>query len=467
MTTRSLFFQPVLLVLILYQVIWCTKSLAEEFLFTVHGSNTVGAELAPALAARFLDDLGAERILTLPSDGVNESRITGYLPLEERTVSIYVASHGSSTGFKSLHQKKADIAAASRRAKPEERKLLQEQGNLFSDQSEYVIGLDGLAIIVHPDNPVNSLEVSQIAQLFSGEITNWRQLDGPDLTVTPYARDDHSGTWDTFKSMVLSKKYQLAHGVERFESNELLSARVLEKPGAIGFVSLNTVGVTKAVNVADSAGKSLAPTVMNVSTEDYVLSRRLYMYISDNSGKDIARSFLDFVVSHSGQSVVSDVGYVAQQINRQKSDQSQMPEEYLQMIDSFDRLSVNFRFEQGKARLDNKARRDIERLAGYLNDNSVNIKLIGFGETNDDSTFSQTLARLRADVVKRQLIRAGAPRKSIVIEGFVPKVDRELAVSKLRQIRDRRVEVWVKQGTQVEILARQPEGSPAANQFRL
>lgn len=89
--------------------------------------------------------------------------------------------------------------------------------------------LDGLAIIVHPDNSVNSLEVSQIAQLFSGEITNWRQLDGPDLSVTSYARDDHSGTWDTFKSLVLAKKYQLAHGVERFESNELLSARVLEK----------------------------------------------------------------------------------------------------------------------------------------------------------------------------------------------------------------------------------------------
>ena len=350
--TKKLLSKPALLVLILYQMIWCAKSLAEEFLFTVHGPNTVGAELAPALAARFLDGLGAEGVLTLPSDGVNESRITGYLPLEERTVSIYVAAHGSSTGFKRLHQKKAGIAAASRRAKPEERMLLQEQGNLYSDQSEYVIGIDGLAIIVHPDNPVSSLEVRQIGQLFSGEITNWQQLGGPDLKVTPFARDDHSGTWDTFKRLVLAN--------------------------------------------------------MNVSTE-----------------------------------------------------------EYLQMIDSFDRLSVNFRFEQGKARLDNKARRDIERLADYLNDNPVNIKLIGFGETNDDSVFSQTLARLRADVVKRQLIRAGVPRKSIVIEGFVPKVDRELEVSKLRQIRDRRVEVWVKQRVQVEMVTGQPEGSPAANQFRL
>ena len=277
--------------------------------------------------------------------------------------------------------------------------MLRGRGNLHSEQSEYVIGIDGLAIIVHPDNPLNSLGVRHVARLFAGEITNWQQLGGPDLEVTLLARDKHSGTWDTFKSLVLARQYHLAGGVERFESNEMLSAQVTNKPGAIGFVSLNTIGDAKALLVEDTAGKSLAPTVMNVSTEDYILSRRLYMYIPERSEKNMARSFLDFVVSSSGQSVVSEVGYVAQKILPRESDQSTMPDEYLQMIKSFDRLSVNFRFEQGKARLDNKARKDIQRLTDYLKNHSASIKLIGFGETNDDSAFSQTLARLRADVV--------------------------------------------------------------------
>ncbi|WP_419535370.1 substrate-binding domain-containing protein [Endozoicomonas sp.] len=464
---KKLFLKPVLAALILYPVLWCTKSAAEEYLFTIHGSNTVGAELAPALAAQFLDSLGAEGIATLPGYHANESRVIGFLPDQGRAVSIYVAAHGSSTGFKGLHQNKADIAAASRRAKPDEKALLRERGNLHSEQSEYVIGIDGLAIIVHPDNPINSLGVSQVARLFAGEITNWQQLGGPDLDVIPFARDDHSGTWDTFNSLVFAKQFRLAGGVERFESNEILSAQVKSQPGAVGFVSLNTIGDAKALLVEDTAGKSLAPTVMNVSTEDYILSRRLYMYMPGSSGKSMARSFLDFVVSSSGQSVVSEVGYVAQKIVPRDSDQSTMPDEYLQKVKSFDRLSVNFRFEQGKARLDNKARKDIQRLADYLKNHSVTIKLIGFGETNDNSAFSQTLARLRADVVKRQLIRAGVPRKSIMIEGYVPEVAMELEVSRLRQIRDRRVEVWVKPTIQFEVNHRQPEASLVAHQNRL
>ncbi|WP_067522324.1 phosphate ABC transporter substrate-binding/OmpA family protein [Endozoicomonas ascidiicola] len=429
--------------LLIVQATLCRNVLASEILFTIHGSNTVGASLGPALAAGFLEDQGASDVRVLSDKSINESMIKGFMAADNKEVAIKIEAHGSSTGFKGLHSGQADIAASSRRGKESERSLLWANGDLFSEQSEYVIGIDGLAIIVHPDNPVSALSVDQVARLFSGSISNWKQLGGRDLAVTPLARDEQSGTWDTFKSLVLAKKHKLENRVERFESNEVLSATVVSTLGGIGFVSLNTIGAAKPLKVADAAGKSLSPSVINVSTEDYLLSRRLYMYMPENNDKPMARAFLEYATGKEGQSIVESVGYVAQSIQPKVSDQSAMPADYQKLVNSFARLSVNFRFEQGKARLDNKAVRDIGRLADFLTIDDRSIRLIGFGDTNDDSPFSKTLAKLRADVVRRHLVRAGVPRRSIELLGYVPVVDKNLEVSQLREIRDRRVEVWL------------------------
>ena len=95
-----------------------------------------------------------------------------------------------------------------------------------SAKAEQVIAIDGLAIVVHPGNPVDSLTTAQLARLFAGEIRNWRELGGQDLPVRLHARDDRSGTYDTFNELVLARQGKsLWSDARRYESNDELSAR--------------------------------------------------------------------------------------------------------------------------------------------------------------------------------------------------------------------------------------------------
>ncbi|MGI9279168.1 MAG: substrate-binding domain-containing protein [Endozoicomonas sp.] len=226
----------------------------EELLFSIHGSNTVGAKLGPSLAESYLKYLGAESVGVFPTGRENEVKVTGFLPSKGQLVSIFIAAHGSSSGFKALANGEGQIAAASRPIKSKEQAMLSDMGDFSTRQAEYVVGIDGLAIVVNPRNAVNQLDITDVARLFSGEVTNWKELGGADLPVSLFARDDRSGTWDTFKNLVLAKKYKLASAAERFESNPVLSDRVASTPGGIGFwdavCDFSPEGVVKTLRYA-------------------------------------------------------------------------------------------------------------------------------------------------------------------------------------------------------------------------
>ena len=415
---------------------------SEEKLFSIHGSNTIGARLGPALAEAYLLHLGAEVVKIYPGARENEVRIKGYVPKLGKMASIHIAAHGSSSGFKAMKAGNAEIAAASRPIKAKEQAMLAELGNFSSRNAEYVVGIDGLAVIVHPNNPVSRLDLDQIAKLFSGEITNWKQLGGPDRAVKLFARDDRSGTWDTFKSLVLAKKYALAQNARRFESNAQLSKEVQATPGGIGFVSLNTIGESKPLMISDGTDRALQPYPLHVSTEDYILSRRLYMYLPEQNPDPEAKAFLDFVVSEAAQPVVASVGYIHQSVELVEPDLKTAPKEYQKIVDAYDRASVNFRFDKGKARLDNKALLDVERLSKFVAEQPGELLLIGFAEPNDKPERNELLARLRADVVRRSLIKAGISRKLIRYEGYGNYLALSSAETLTSRIRNRRVEVW-------------------------
>ena len=115
-----------------------------------------------------------------------------------------------------------------------------------------MIAIDGLAIILHPQNPLNQLDTEQLAQIFSGEISTWEELGGVGGAIHLYARDDQSGTYDTFKELVLSRRGKtLVSAAKRFESSEQLSDAVSQDPQGIGFIGLPYVRQAKAVAIVD------------------------------------------------------------------------------------------------------------------------------------------------------------------------------------------------------------------------
>lgn len=408
----------------------------------LQGSNTVGAKLAPALAKGFLEHRGVESVVIQPTNIENEFLVSGIH--EQRSVGITVAAHGTATGFQALIAKQADIAMASRPIKSEERTQLAAVGDMQSVEAEHTLGIDGVAVLVNRANPIAKLDRQQIARLFSGEVSNWKEFGGPDIPVTVYARDERSGTWETFKELVLGKEYSLSAQAQRFESNDSLSDSVAADKGGIGFAGLPSIRSSKALAVADGATNALLPGRITVATEDYTLSRRLFLYTAPQQTSPLAAAFVEFSLSHEGQQIVAASGFVSQNIEVVKqSVPENAPDFYRNLAASAQRLSVNFRFKEGNAKLDNKALRDVDRLTAFLKlpENSQRrVYLIGFSDIEKNEKHDYVISRFRALAVRAALMQRDVP--VFQIEGlgaFMPVASNaEVAAAK-----NGRVEVWV------------------------
>jgi len=410
-------------------------------ILTIKGSNTIGAKLAPQWAKGFLESKGASNVTIEQGKQENEYRVVGK-HLND-SVYINIHAHGSSTGFVGLNDRSADIAMSSRRIKDKENEKLSTYGNFKHFDFEHVVAIDGLAIIVHPANPIHRLTKEQTAQIFSGQITSWRSLGGPDLPINVYARDHKSGTWDTFKGIVLNKKYSLTPSAARFESNDQLSAIVSRDVGAIGFVGLASVLDAKAVAISDGDGAALLPQPIYVATEDYPLARRLFMYAPNPSSNRYVNEFLRYVQTNTGQKTVADVGFISQKPISITSQIEEGPEAYIKLVNRGKRLSVNFRFKEGMSDLDNKARRDIKRIVDFMKapeNRNKRIQLIGFGDVKNTGQRSELLSKLRAMSVKAELHKQGVFSESVTGFGaylpVAPNTDEQ-------KIKNRRVEVWI------------------------
>ncbi|MBF6624519.1 MAG: phosphate ABC transporter substrate-binding/OmpA family protein [Pseudomonas stutzeri] len=434
--------------------IWNTGSLAanaSELALTksnevlrIQGSNTVGAKLAPMLIAGLFEARGLQSVRIVATEHENEQRVIAS-NAAGRTFHALVAAHGTGTGFAGLKDGSADLAAASRPIKQNEYESLAALGDLRDSSAEQVIAIDGLAIIVHPDNPIEALSVEQVARLFSGDIGNWRELGGSNLPVELHARDDQSGTYDTFKELVLGAQGKaLSPAAARYESNDQLSSTVSLHPGAIGFVGLASIGDSRALAIADGDSLPMLPTSASVATEDYPLSRRLFLYASPGLQSQWTRDYLAFVHSPAGQAIVEASGYIAQTIVPiTQSAQADLPPAYRQLAAEAQRLTVNFRFAEGSAQLDNKAQRDIGRLVDYLKANGKSMRsavLVGFGDDRSDPSRAELLSKLRAMAVRRELVRGGILVREI--EGLGARLP-VAANTEMGRIKNRRVEVWV------------------------
>lgn len=415
--------------------------------FRIQGSNTIGEVLAPELLKAFYRSQGAQQVELAKGPVEVENNLEIRFANKNEISVVPIHAHGSSTGFVALHENKTELAMASRRIKQKEVKQLEERyGNLRSKSTEHIIGMDGLAIIVNPDNPVSNLSTEQLAKLFSGNVTNWQEMGGPDQAIKIFARDKNSGTWDSFKSMVLKKHgVKLSPNAARYESSAELSDNVSKTPGAIGFIGLPYVLRAKALAVSDGKqGVPIYPTSFTISTEDYPLVRRLYIYEpSTISTKSDAHKFISFVLSQEGQEVVKKAGFISQNIYPTMPVLSDTyPQEYITTVKNAQRLSLNFRFKSGTVLLDNKAARDLERVIQFFESNpGQQAMLIGFSDSIGDPTNNRALSLQRARAVERALLARGINiKRSVGLGEMAPIASNQ---TRLGREKNRRVEIWV------------------------
>ncbi|MGF6130014.1 phosphate transport system substrate-binding protein [Pseudomonas frederiksbergensis] len=411
----------------------------------IQGSNTIGADLGPALVAGLMQEQGLLKVHSETPDKANEQRIVGQTAQGRRVV-VEVAAHGSSTGFTALKNATADLAASSRPIKDSELADLKSLGDLKSPNAEQVIAIDGLAIILHPQNPLNQLNTEQLARIFSGEASTWEELGGIGGTIHLYARDDQSGTYDTFKELVLSRRGKsLSSAAKRFESSEQLSDAVSLDPQGIGFIGLPYVRQAKAVAIVDGQSQGMLPLNSLIATEDYPLSRRLFFYLPPNSKNPWAEALVAFAQSSKGQAIVAANGFIAQTVQAMAvTPNALMPEGYQALSRHAQRLTVNFRFEEGSASLDNKARQDLSRVLDYIKQHDKSdreVTLVGFGDAKSDPARADLLSKLRAMAVRRELVKSGVVFREI--RGFGAEMPVAANSADEGRIKNRRVEVWV------------------------
>ncbi len=433
--------------------LWFSVAAAADQVLRLQGSNTIGAKLAPALARSWLQSKGYGEIREQET-APEEEQVVGRNSRGE-SLTVVIRAHGSSTAFSGLLAKETDIGMASRPIKADEVAALVDRGPMDAPQCEHVVGLDGIAVIVNPANHLDRLDTAAIRDIFSGRITHWSQLGGPARPIHVYARDDKSGTYDTFKHLVLSKEAPLISTAKRFESNADLSDSVAADADGIGFVGLPYVRKSKALAVSERGTRAILPDGFTVATEDYVLARRLFLYVPSAPINPLAEEFAAFAQGEAGQQQVEQVGFVSQHIMAGTvSADADAPAEYRELTKHARRLSLNFRFREGSIVLDSKAHRDIGRLLGYMAamPEGGQLMLLGFADHNEVLPYhSLELSVQRADVVADLLIKQGVEPARVRGYGSALPVASDDTPSGRQK--NRRVEVWVGEAASASIPA--------------
>lgn len=232
----------------------------------------------------------------------------------EQQTGIAVTGGGSGTGIAALINGTVDIANASRPMKDNEIEDARANG---VEPIEYVVAIDALAIIVHPDNPVSELTIAQLSDIFTGRINNWREVGGNDALIILVSRESNSGTHVYFLEEVVrrgEKENQdiFAPQTLLMPSSVGITSEVRRNPKAIGYDGLGYVdpSLEKVLAITrDPLMPYVLPSVETAADDSYPLSRNLFMYSAGEAEGSLA-DYLDWIMGPPGQQIVEDLGFV-------------------------------------------------------------------------------------------------------------------------------------------------------------
>jgi phosphate transport system substrate-binding protein len=209
-------------------------------------------------------------------------------------VSVEIQGGGSGTGIKNAMDGVTEIGNSSRALNSEEK---------TAGLNEHIIAIDGIAIVVNPANTVKALTSAQIAEIFTGKITNWKDVGGQDGTIVVVIRESGSGTRDGFESLLNIKD----KSVETQVVNEtgIVKSTVAGNALAIGYMSLGKVDTTVTALSVDG----IAATEANVKNKSYILQRP-FLCLTKGSEPDLVKAFFAFIYSDEGQAMVAKKGFV-------------------------------------------------------------------------------------------------------------------------------------------------------------
>ena len=211
---------------------------------------------------------------------------------ENNNVTLEIQQNGSGAGIKDVISGISEIGMSSRELKDEEKTSVQGT----------TVAYDGIALLVNTENPVSNISLEDVKKIYTGEITNWKELGGDDSPIVVVSREEGSGTRDAFQEIVGYKSEELTKDATISDGSGAVKTTVAGNKNAIGFASFEYIDNTvKALNVND-----VEPTAENVKAGDYKISRPFILVTKEDSLTENGQKLIDFVLSTEGQQIVEE-----------------------------------------------------------------------------------------------------------------------------------------------------------------
>lgn len=435
----------------------------------IAGSDTVGQGMMPLLLEGYAGFLEADATVTV-ADGAAQmfAEFVGDAGFGEPIGSYLVSSTNSAAAFTGLLDKSSEIGMSARRILPKEAAELARAGagNMKSPKQEHIVAVDSLVVITHPSNPVTSLTTKQLADIYAGRITNWKELGGADASITVLDRPEASSTrQDVMRAILNGPAPAPLPGAQIRDDNTATAIAVNADRNAIGIVSYAFQRGAKPMPIVSECGLTMVPDAFSARTEEYGLQRRLYLYNRDDNLSDASRELLAFATSEAADAVIAKAGFIDLGIDRKEqtldgqraislsaatknAQERQAQQEMLSLMQGFDRLSTTFRFRTGSSALDERGIVDMERLASYLEQTPAGTEVMVVGFTDSVGTFANNnrLSERRAAQVLSELKqRAGGRLAGVDLKstGFSELAPAACNTSENGKRINRRVEIWI------------------------
>ena len=436
----------------------------------IGGSDTVAEGLMPLLLEGFATQSGAEsKVESARNEGEFATTLIGQDGFGEKIGTFLVRSGSSDDAFSGLLDKSLQFGLSARRITPDEARRLAADGagNMVDSSQEHILAIDSLNVIVNPANPVSAISIANLAGIYSGQITNWSVLGGPDLAIQPVTLRDRAsrevftaGIFGDGASPTLFSSFEA-------EDNVAAANYVGANQGALAFVGFAFKRGQKAVSLISECGIGTTPDAFSVKTEEYSLFRRLYMYNRADTDSPLVQDLIDYAYSDASTSVILQSGFIdlsveritqgangprAMRIRNSGADafENQIISDMVFRMDQNDRLSSTFRFRTGSSRLDPRGQLDLKRLATYLAElpSGTEVTFVGFADSVGAFEPNIALSKARAAAVQQALsAQAGDTLRNIKFNvlGFGEVAPSACNNNDSGRAINRRVETWVKQ----------------------
>ena len=212
-------------------------------------------------------------------------------------VNIEINQIGSSAGITNAINGVSEIGMASRDLKPEEK----ESGLI-----DTIIAYDGIVVVTHPTNKVKDLTLEQVKQIFTGEVTNWKELGGEDMEIVVVSREDGSGSRDAFQEIVEYSSGELVRSAIIASGNGNIKTTVATNKHAVGFISFEYID--ESISTIDING--VEATAENVLNQTYLLARPFLFVHKEENLTEAGRQFIDYILSPDGQAIAAEAGAI-------------------------------------------------------------------------------------------------------------------------------------------------------------